>query len=206
MKINRNMLKEKYGDEEVLVVPVKYNFKFIKNGYRDIHLINMLEFKKRHEVEYNPSYKQLIPYVIIKKDNKLFGTTRLAKSGEARLVNKISLGIGGHINPCDYNGGHLFTTLKNALVREITEEVITPIYLTKILPLGLIYHDDNNGVSSDHIGVAYLYETSEDVEVREKDKLSGKFYTLEELNKSSDNLEDWSLIVLKKLMKRNLIK
>ena len=54
------------------------------------------EFMPRDEAEQRPDYKQIIPYVILRRGDEVFVTRRLSKGGEARLHGKISIGIGGH--------------------------------------------------------------------------------------------------------------
>ena len=55
------------------------------------------EFMPRDEAEQRPDYKQIIPYVILRRGDEVFVTRRLSKGGEARLHGKISIGIGGQI-------------------------------------------------------------------------------------------------------------
>ena len=58
-------------------------------------------FMERRYAEAHPNYKQPIPYVAIIKNDSVLCLTRLDKQGEARLHGKKSIGVGGHINPCD---------------------------------------------------------------------------------------------------------
>ena len=69
------------------------------------------EFMPRAEAEERPDYKQIIPYVILLQGDKVFVTRRLNKGGEARLHGRISIGIGGHINPVDEEGNLLMRGL-----------------------------------------------------------------------------------------------
>src|SRR2546421_10392715 len=62
-------------------------------------------FKPRAEVEDDPTYQQIIPYVVFHHGDKYFLTHRLRASAERRLRKQYSLGIGGHINPGDLSGG-----------------------------------------------------------------------------------------------------
>jgi len=54
-------------------------------------------FRKRSELEKNPSFKQIIPYAIISYKESFFLFKRTSKQTEKRLHNKLHLGIGGHI-------------------------------------------------------------------------------------------------------------
>ncbi len=58
-------------------------------------------FMPRPQAEKDPSFKQLIPYVIMTCDGKYLSYVRGKRAGETRLVAKRSIGIGGHINPTD---------------------------------------------------------------------------------------------------------
>ena len=56
-------------------------------------------FMPRARAENDPSFKQLIPYVIIHSGNKFLSYVRGKAEGENRLVGNRSIGIGGHVNP-----------------------------------------------------------------------------------------------------------
>jgi hypothetical protein len=58
-------------------------------------------FKPRAEVEDDPGFQQIIPYVVFRHGDRYFLTHRLRASSEKRLRKQYSLGIGGHINPGD---------------------------------------------------------------------------------------------------------
>src|SRR5579864_4558629 len=62
-------------------------------------------FMPRADVEDDPSYQQIIPYVIFRHRDRYLLTHRLRASAERRLRKQYSLGIGGHINPEDLKGG-----------------------------------------------------------------------------------------------------
>ena len=59
------------------------------------------EFRPRPEMEQDPSYRQIIPYVAVTRGDEVFATRRLDKGGEARLHGRLSLGVGGHIERAD---------------------------------------------------------------------------------------------------------
>src|SRR3954454_14804032 len=64
-------------------------------------------FLSRSQAEEDLSFKQVIPYVLVRRGNALLHYVRGKGSGEKRLVAKGSIGIGGHINPDDES---LFST------------------------------------------------------------------------------------------------
>ena len=111
--------------EHVLVVPTEV---FHKLGHfqgfcgdTERYLKGLLDpahtsYRPRAEMEQDPSFKQLIPYVIFRYrdaagQTMLFQYTRGKGQGEARLHAKRSVGVGGHISvddtaePSAYEGG-----------------------------------------------------------------------------------------------------
>ena len=80
-------------------------------------------FRPRSQAEQDPEFKQLIPYVLIQKEDRWLHYVRGKASGEKRLVHRGSIGIGGHINPGDeslFHRGREF--YEAALQRELSEE------------------------------------------------------------------------------------
>ena len=189
--------------EQVLVVKREYIESFIsgRNGLItddcgeifDI-FIEKHEFLSRPVAEDSPEYKQLIPYVILRQEDKVFVTRRLNKGGEKRLHGLLSIGVGGHINPVDEDGGDV---LMRALWREIDEEVAIDTH-GSLQPRGFI-NDDTNAVGSVHLGACFTLEVSGEVCVRETEKLEGLWMTVPELINSRDCMETWSQIALEVL-------
>src|SRR5260221_9279677 len=77
-------------------------------------------FKPRAEVEDDPTYQQIIPYVVFHHGDRYFLTHRLRASAERRLRKQYSLGVGGHINPGDLSSGD---PIHDGMRREFAEEV-----------------------------------------------------------------------------------
>ena len=83
-------------------------------------------YRSRREVESDPGYKQLIPYVIFcHRDaaggRRVFQYTRGSGMGEERLHRKRSVGIGGHISSIDGEGRGC--PYAEGMRRELDEEV-----------------------------------------------------------------------------------
>ena len=144
--------------EQVLVVERKKIEQYLsgRNGLITDHPNELFEiikaeheFMPRDEAEQRPDYKQIIPYVILRRGDEVFVTRRLNKGGEARLHGKISIGIGGHINPVDEQGD----LLMRGLWREIHEEVELDKH-GELSPCGFI-NDDSNAVGSVHLGACF---------------------------------------------------
>ena len=51
------------------------------------------EFIPRPDAENDPGYKQIIPYVVLRRGDEIFMTRRLKKGGEARLHGLMSIGV-----------------------------------------------------------------------------------------------------------------
>ena len=187
--------------EKVLVVKTEKLAKFIsgrtglltedREAMLDI-IINEHEFIDRPAAEEDPSYKQIIPYVVLTRKSLVFATRRLNKGGESRLHGKVSIGIGGHINPVDETDRR--SVLMKGLERELDEEV----YIQRrgeLVPQGFI-NDDGNGVGAVHLGLCFSMEVEGEVSVKETEKLSGAWMGLQELRGEFDNMETWSQIAL----------
>ncbi|MDO4567041.1 MAG: hypothetical protein Q4B42_06890, partial [Oscillospiraceae bacterium] len=153
-------------------------FDIIASGY---------EFMPRPLAEENPAYKQIIPYVILRRGEQIFATRRLNKGGEKRLHGLVSIGVGGHINPVDGEGGNL---LMRGLWREIHEEVCIE-HCGDLAPCGFI-NDDSNSVGSVHLGACFTLDVEGDVSVAETEKLEGLWMTLPELRECFDKMETWT--------------
>src|SRR6476469_2162457 len=78
-------------------------------------------FLPRPEMEEDPSYKQIIPYVIFRSGDRIFRYTRGKTQGEARLHAKRSIGVGGHVDEPDADGRATLDAYEVALRRELDE-------------------------------------------------------------------------------------
>ena len=110
-------------------------------------------FMPRAEVEDDPNYQQIIPYVVFRHDDRYFLTHRLRASSEKRLRKQYSLGVGGHINPGDLEAGD---PILDGLKREWEEEVVYDGSFEAQL-IGLL-NDESSPVSKVHLGVVFLVD------------------------------------------------
>lgn len=151
---------------------------------------DVASFMLRHTAEVDPSFKQLIPYVIMSHGDKYFSYVRGTKSGESRLVGNRSIGIGGHINPHDVKED-FYATYMDAVRREVNEEVcVGTEFEEKIVA---IINDDSNAVGEVHLGVIHHWKLKGPfVTPREDEIAQPAFMTLEELREARDSLETWS--------------
>ncbi|MCG7318670.1 NUDIX domain-containing protein [Brevibacillus laterosporus] len=152
---------------------------------------------RRGDAEEDPSFKQPIPYVVIRKGNELFMYKRLSGGGEARLHDKLSLGTGGHMNDEDTNSFE--EVLEMNLLRELEEELDIQAAEREFNTIGFI-NDDLEEVGKVHIGLLVTLDLDENaiVNVREIEQLEGKWTTIEELLQPDtyERLESWSKFVV----------
>ena len=141
----------------------------------------------RPTAEVSPQYKQIIPYVVIRHDGSYFLLQRTQKQTEARLHHKLSLGIGGHINPDT-------PELLDGLHKELEEEVhVAGDY--DLTFVGIL-NDDTTEVGSVHLGAVYVLDAHDaNVTVRETEKMTGRWAALSELPALRAQMETWSQIV-----------
>jgi predicted NUDIX family phosphoesterase len=149
-------------------------------------------FVARAEAEVEPKWRQIIPYVVVMHGDEVLTLRRLKKQTEARLHDKVSIGIGGHINP-----GH---DILAGLQKELDEEIaIDDPYE---LEFAGILNDESTEVSRVHLGAVYvLRSTSANVRVRETEKMTGSFVARRELAPMRDAMETWSQVVYDALLK-----
>ncbi len=154
-------------------------------------------FIERGKAEEDPSFKQLIPYVVMTWKDKLLFYVRGKKTEEGRLRSLGSVGIGGHVSVTDQTlfERDIREVFAAGLRREVTEEVEVQTEFTERVA-GLI-NDDSNPVGKVHLGVLILWKLAEPrVIKRERSITSLEFLSLEELREGKNDLETWSQIVI----------
>lgn len=143
-------------------------------------------FIDRPVAEVSPEFRQVIPYVVIRNGDDYFVLKRTTKQTEARLHHKLSLGIGGHVNP-----GH---SLLEGLQKELDEEVHIGTDYTMDF-IGMI-NDDATDVGRVHLGAAYVLDAgSRDVVVKETEKMTSEWMPRGALRNVREAFESWSQIV-----------
>ena len=152
------------------------------------HLLELIAtegtYRPRGEAEVDPSWQQIIPYLLMRDGAQLFLMQRTQAGGDARLHDLYSLGIGGHLNPED--GG-----VMAGLLREFHEEMVAEWEPEPRL-IGLL-NDDDVLVGQVHVGVVFEADAAgRPLAVRETHKLSGRFADPAEVLPLYDQLETWS--------------
>lgn len=197
-------------DELVLVVPTAAVIAELGDGrswlgIRDLgedRLAGLIRtdgsFRPRSEMEADPAWKQVIPYPVLRDGDGWYLMRRTKAGGDARLHDRYSIGVGGHVNPAD---GGLDGDLGGALRREWHEELVVD-FMPAFRFIGLL-NDDTTAVGQVHLGLVYEGDAAgRPVAIRETDKLSGAFASSAEVTAVSDRLETWSRIAFEWLEAR----
>ncbi len=156
--------------------------------------------ERRSLLEYHPTKRHPIPYVLIRFGDKYFFTLREQGGGELRLIGKKGL-IGGHVGEEDVVEGDLERTLYKALLREVEEEAGIKFDIIKSAVLKGIIKSDL-GVDFDHLGFVYEIEISTDqIKSEEDGVLTGIWISKDEFTEQYDSFENWLKIVYDNLLK-----
>ncbi|RKY20940.1 MAG: hypothetical protein DRQ55_06010 [Planctomycetota bacterium] len=157
-------------------------------------------FVERRHAEQDSSLKQIIPYVLVTCRDEVLLLQRKASGGESRLHGKLSIGVGGHVNPID--GVEGADVLEAGCRRELEEELVidTPYTLES---RGVI-NDESGDVGSVHFGLVQVARCERpDVTIRETDQLVGSFVSRaalrEQLAAEGERFETWSAFIIQHL-------
>jgi predicted NUDIX family phosphoesterase len=196
-------------DERVLVVPSAeldrigrfQGFSAEAERYITALLVpELMQYRPRSEVEEDPSFKQIIPYVVFRSADAVFCYTRGKSQGEARLHRLRSLGVGGHVSEDDAEGRKSLDAYESAMRRELDEEVevASP---GRIRRVGLI-NDDSTPVGQVHLGVVHLYELEHPhVSAREEGLAEAGFISLSNILTIQHEFETWSQICIASILR-----
>ncbi len=162
-----------------------------------------VSYRARSEMEEDPSFKQLIPYVIFRHTTaegivSVFQYTRGKGQGEQRLHHKRSIGIGGHISSDDATSDTDLDPYREGMQRELAEEVFirTP-YQDQLV--GML-NDDETAVGKVHLGIVHIFDVeTQDVAPRENEIVDSGFEPVERLLADLEGFETWSAICLEAL-------
>lgn len=144
-------------------------------------------FMPRTLAEGDPSHKQVIPYLVLRDGPDWFLMRRTRAGGDARLHDRWSIGVGGHLNPGDGD-------VEGGLRREWAEELVAD-FVPAFRAVGLL-NDDTTPVGAVHLGIVYQAEAAgRRVAIRELDKLSGAFAPTGRVAQVREAMETWSQLV-----------
>jgi predicted NUDIX family phosphoesterase len=180
-------------------------FQGIRTAGLDAAIARLLDpanhfFMDRAAAEEDPTHKQIIPYCLFRSGERILHYTRGKSGGESRLHAKISVGVGGHINPIDTGHGRTGPDAYHAAVaREIDEEL--DICGTTSQRIIALLNDETNAVGQVHLGVVHLIDLDADAVTSREDALTDLAFTsLTELNgELFERLETWSQYCIRHL-------
>ena len=167
-------------------------------------------FVERAYAERTPALKQIIPYTVVIRDGEVLLLKRSKRGGDARLFDKLSIGVGGHVEPQDlpgadaagpHQGRAARDPIPGATRREVLEEELSVRGTTALTPIGLL-NDDTNSVGAVHVGLVQVLHVEGEVTVREAHTLQGEFVTpqhLRALAAAGANFETWSSLLVAEL-------
>lgn len=188
---------------ENLGVPAGYS-KDVEKYFSGVLQQENIHFVDRQEAETNESWKQIIPYHLIKSNDSYFVYRRGSKGAEDRLHSKLSLGIGGHINQDDVGDDDLvYDVYKAGADREIDEEIQLPsFYYEKTL--GVIY-DISTDVGKVHFGFVEVIDVGldkEDVKIVDEALDFVGWFTKDALVSFYKQFETWSQIIIDNFLEK----
>lgn len=204
--MNKEQLKLKYPTERVLCVNNSSLESWeTQNENKVLALLNAIRFggymAYRYDAELNFDAKQVIPYVVLKHEDKYFVTKRI--KGDERLVGGLSIAVGGHINPVDRVG--TFDPEKvvlNCIDRELDEETTVIKDDIKSMKFVTSFVDESSEVSRVHVCLLTLIELNNNaIGIKETDKLEGVWMSVDEIKEQYEKLEGWSKITFDLLEK-----
>jgi len=215
------------SDENIAVIPKAVldelgyftGFSTDIDKYKELLHPRDVRFLPRKQMEEDPAFKQLIPYMVLGKilghgegrHAVFMSYCRGAGQDEARLHGKYSVGIGGHVNDQDVGADE--NPFQAGMMRELIEEVtLTPVIdpmadwerpVTLPQPvidlLGFVNYDDDE-VGQVHLGVVYvLWVDGYRVMPNEPDINDVRWLDTGTLLKDRENYETWSQICIDQL-------
>jgi predicted NUDIX family phosphoesterase len=144
-------------------------------------------YEPRSLMEQDPTFKQIIPYLVLRDGQRYFLMQRTNAGGDARLHGRYSIGVGGHLNPGD---GGLLGGLNREWAEELVADFVPEFQLVALL------NDDTTAVGAVHLGAVYVADAAgRPVAIRETDKLMGAFAEPVEVATVKERLETWSALV-----------
>ncbi len=174
---------------------------------------------RRHELETNERFGQLLPYIMVRQQGKTFVYRRTKMVGEQRLAGMASVGIGGHVDLVDVCANHdsvidFMATLAVAVGRELFEELIfveadgkewdvQKFRAAGIHPtpkfLGVI-NDMSNEVGRVHYGAVFTLEVPTEYTVKCKEAELETVGFVD--NFDGYELESWSAILRREVLEK----
>ena len=156
-----------------------------------------LVYLNRSVAEQDKRYKQLIPYVLIIRGDKILRYRRGRGGQETRLHGLYSVGVGGHISEEDHGLFSANRGYEEGMRRELMEEVA--VDEVNEVPVAVI-NDDSTDVGSVHFGVVHVLRVDkENVAGRRSGIVAPEFVSIAAAAKDPSSYESWSRFCLEHL-------
>lgn len=201
-------------DNTKLVNLNKYSCNELQNKLLTLTNKNKMYNLPRKQLETDPSYRHLVCYfLIIDSDTKEIIVYKREKPTEKRLLQKYSIGWGGHIGLED--ASCLFTkltNLKNIVNRELSEELSITNTLAKITDDVFLLQNNIDDVGRVHLGIIYLIfqkDIKTNIKSNEQENKIEFYDTILNIRKKLETneiqLETWSSSIVHNTEVLNLI-
>jgi predicted NUDIX family phosphoesterase len=154
-----------------------------------------LSFLPRRYAETNTNYRQIIPYVIVKSNDRVLSYGRSPKSGESRLHGLRSIGWGGHVDLLDVviseNELDVPATIRSCARRELSEELgITHVDSREYI--GLIV-ERRTEVGRVHMGCVEVWNVGDrEISSLEDRNEAVRWMAADDLSHEISDFESWS--------------
>jgi predicted NUDIX family phosphoesterase len=138
-----------------------------------------------------------------------FLVLRRSRGSREDLSRRLSLVVGGHVDPPDPDG--LPNDVENLLLYTFQREVLEEVFLSAVESLrkiGLVI-DRNSLSSSRHLGFVYEVSSGRDIQVLEDQEYatkahpSGRFLPMSHLLELRHHFDPWSKILLEQFIEPN---
>lgn len=189
-------------------------FRACRSG--DLRLLEYSRWVPREDAEKDPSYKQIIPYIIVPRrrlhvlGQDFLCYTRGSGGAETRLHGRVSIGLGGHVDNKDANGidHDPLRIIQRAAMRELREELSSLPYSPSLRIAGIV-NEDQTEVGTVHFGVVMVlrYEgfwMGHEPSTSELDTITGLSFASRDTLRaymSNGSLELWSSYCVQNLDK-----
>ncbi len=162
---------------------------------------------QRATLENDDDFRQVLPISIFTCKGKVWAYERTSKGGESRLHNKVAVAVGGHWDMADIiiKDGviDLDASLKNAVARELEEEIVLTSKILCTERLTKMICADETEVDRVHLGMVWMHELDgEGIESAEDQLKTIGFVTPDDLLHGDYNTEVWAKIICRILKER----
>jgi predicted NUDIX family phosphoesterase len=150
----------------------------------------------RPQAEEDENQLQIIPYAVVENADGLIWCYRRT-GGDARLAERRSCGVGGHVDRADW-AGDIAVTVIAALRREVAEELNWRLPTDQSLQPSCWIYEGLTGVGRVHLGVVFElnWEHTEAPQPAAGEKLESLGFLPRSAIANDDSFELWSRLAI----------